>query len=361
MPMIASLFEQIATPLKLKPLGLDELMDWTGGVLNRVKRGEFLKKFEQEHAVQYFYEPFLQAYDSQLRKDLGVWYTPREIVRYQVARVDAVLRSELGIADGLADPSVCVLDPCCGTGAYLVETIRTIYETLAAKGGALVGEKVRKAAMERVFGFELLPAPFVVSHLQLGLQLATYGSPLTGTERVPVYLSNALTGWEPPKTPKKQLPLPEMEQERDAAEKVKLETILVILGNPPYNAFAGTSPDEEEGLVDPYKEGLISEWGIKKFNLDDLYVRFFRVAERRIAKTGRGVVSFISNYSWAKEPRTLCSVNHCWRASTSFGLKTYMGIGRSRSTHQTAEQVKLCSPWLDFLQASAKAWSRPFG
>ena len=33
--------------------------------------------------------------------------------------------------------------------------------------------------------------------------------------------------------------------------------------------------------------------------LNDLYVRFFRMAERRIAeKTGRGVVCFISNYSW---------------------------------------------------------------
>ena len=41
------------------------------------------------------------------------------------------------------------------------------------------------------------------------------------------------------------------------------------------------------------------DWGIRKFNLDDLYVRFFRVAERRIAEgTGRGVVCFISNHSW---------------------------------------------------------------
>ena len=33
--------------------------------------------------------------------------------------------------------------------------------------------------------------------------------------------------------------------------------------------------------------------------LNDLYVRFFRMAERRIAeKTGQGVVCFISNYSW---------------------------------------------------------------
>ena len=72
-----------------------------------------------------------------------------------------------------------------------------------------------------------------------------------------------------------------------------------IVGNPPYNAFAGTSPAEEQGLVEPYKQGLQDRWGVRKFNLDDLYIRFFRVAERRVAeRTGQGIVCFISNYSW---------------------------------------------------------------
>jgi hypothetical protein len=44
-------------------------------------------------------------------------------------------------------------------------------------------------------------------------------------------------------------------------------------------------------------------WGIKKFNLDDLYVRFFRLAERRIAEqAGRGIVCFISNFSHLGDP-----------------------------------------------------------
>ena len=123
-----------------------------------------------------------------------------------------------------------------------------------------------------------------------------------------MYLTNSLTGWEPPKEPKKLL-FPELAAERDAADKVKREAqILVVLGNPPYNAFAGVSPEEEQGLVEPYKEGLntpVAEggWGIKKFNLDDLYVRFFRLAERRIAEmTGKGVVSFISNFSYLGDP-----------------------------------------------------------
>ena len=81
--------------------------------------------------MQYFYEPFLEAFDPELRKELGVWYTPPEIVKYMVARVDTVLREELDIADGLADPRVVVLDPCCGTGAYLVEVLNKIASTLA--------------------------------------------------------------------------------------------------------------------------------------------------------------------------------------------------------------------------------------
>ncbi|MFL5805885.1 MAG: N-6 DNA methylase, partial [Roseiflexaceae bacterium] len=117
-PMIEALFNQVAAPNRLRPLGLIEVLDWTGAALNRVDRASFFERFEEVQAVQYFYEPFLEAFDPQLRKDLGVWYTPPEIVKYQVARVDTALREELGIADGLADERVVILDPCCGTGAY---------------------------------------------------------------------------------------------------------------------------------------------------------------------------------------------------------------------------------------------------
>ncbi|MBN1887423.1 MAG: N-6 DNA methylase [Thermoflexales bacterium] len=307
-PVLQALFEQLSLPSKLKPLDLIEVMDWTAGALDRVDRAEFFARFEEVYAVQYFYEPFLQAFDPELRKELGVWYTPPEIVQYMVARVDAVLRTELGIEDGLADPRVYVLDPVCGTGAYAVEVLRCIAATLREKGeDALVGAEVKRAAIERIFGFEILPAPFVIAHLQIGLLLQTLGAPLSEkkNERAAIFLTNALTGWgATAEHPKQHLIWPEMEAERDAAERIKRDVpILVIMGNPPYNAFAGISPVEEQGMVEPYKQGLTSEWGIKKFNLDDLYIRFFRLAERRIAEmTGKGVVCYISNFSYLSDP-----------------------------------------------------------
>ena len=276
------------------------MLDWTAAALNRVDRAVFFARFTEGEAVPYFYEPFLEAFDPELRKELGVWYTPPEVVRYMVARVDRAVRDDLGIADGLAAENVYVLDPCCGTGAYLAEVLRRIAANLASRGlGALAGARVKQAAVGRVFGFEIMPAAFVVAHLQIGLTLQDLDAPLAddGTERAGVFLTNALTGWEPRTT--KPLPFPELEEERDRADQVKQETpILVILGNPPYNGFAGMAVDEERDLSDAYRttrrvrrpEGQ---------GLNDLYVRFFRMAERRIAeKTGRGVVCFISNYSW---------------------------------------------------------------
>lgn len=301
-PMIAALFGQLSQPAKLKALNLTEVLDWATDALNRVDQAAFFKTFESTRSIQYFYEPFLAAFDPELRKSLGVWYTPEEIVRYQVARVDQVLQSELGLPDGLADPNVVVLDPCCGTGAYLVEVLRVIGQKLKDQGAdALAAHQLKQAATTRLFGFELLPAPYVVAHLQIGLLLRQLGAPLQDDERAGIYLTNALTGWEPAKEPKTAvLPFPEFEQERDAADQVKqTQKIIVILGNPPYDAFGGVALGEEQDLVTPYKEGLIKKWGIKKFNLDDLYVRFFRLAERRIAEKGAcGVVCYISNSSY---------------------------------------------------------------
>ena len=299
-PVLAALFQQLAQPVRLQPLGLVEVLDWAAAALDRVDRAVFFARFAAGEAVPYFYEPFLEAFDPVLRKQLGVWYTPPDVVRYMVARVDRALKDDLRIANGLAAENVYVLDPCCGTGAYLAEVLRRIAGNLEGQGlGALAGAKVKQAATERVFGFEIMPAPFVVAHLQVGLAMRELDAPLSGErgERAGVFLTNALTGWEPRTS--KPLPFPEFEEERDRAARVKQDRpILVILGNPPYDGFAEMAVEEERELSEAYRttnrvrrpEGQ---------GLNDPYVRFFRMAERRIAeKTGQGVICFISNYSW---------------------------------------------------------------
>ena len=297
-PVLRVLFHQLTDPGTLKQLNLVDVLDWTEAALERVDADKFLARFEQGEAVQYFYEPFLEAFDPELRKQLGVWYTPREIVQYMVARVDRALRDDLGIPRGLADERVYVLDPCCGTGAFLVETLRRINDSSRGLGAA-AGEALRKAARERVFGFEIMPAPLVVAHLQIGLALEQLGAGLRDEQQAGVFLTNALTGWD--ETVTEALAFPELQAERERANEVKRDRpILVVLGNPPYNGFAGVAVDEERELSEAYREVRGADVPPREGRgLNDLYVRFYRMAERRITeRTGEGVVCFISNYSW---------------------------------------------------------------
>lgn len=294
-PIVRALFEQIASPTNLKPLGLDIILDATQETLERVDLKRFFKEFDDGHAVQYFYEPFISYFDPELRSEYGVWYTPPEVVNYMVERVDEALRTQLGREKGLADESVWVLDPCVGTGSFLLAVAEKIRNSL--EKDALASQDLKDAVLTRLIGFELLPAPFVVSHLQLGLLLASSGVPLGDDERAAVYLTNSLIGWESDHFD--QLPLKEFEDEREAATEVKQRApILVVLGNPPYNGYAGVTTEEESELIEPYREGIAT-----KNSLHDLYVRFFRIAERQIAeRSGEGLICYISNFSYLHEP-----------------------------------------------------------
>ena len=299
-PVLRMLFHQLTDPGRLERLDLVDVLDWTEAALERVDRDEFLKRFSQGEAVQYFYEPFLEAFDPALRKQLGVWYTPREVVRYMVARVDrACATTSASPRDWPISASTCSTPAAARAHSWSRPCAASPRPSRPAGLGALAAASVREAAATRVFGFEIMPAPLVVAHLEVGLALEQLGAGLGDDERAGVFLTNALTGWEPHTT--KPLPFPELEQERKDANAVKQDQpILVVLGNPPYNGFAGVAVEEERELSRAYRS--VQGGDVPKpqgQGLNDLYVRFFRMAERRIAeKTGQGVVCFISNYSW---------------------------------------------------------------
>ena len=324
-PFLGELFFEFQHPRRIRELNLRKHLDIATETLHRVHPGLFFQRFQlpgvmpkeggakaTATAIMYFYEPFLEAFDPNLRKELGVWYTPPEIVQYQVRKVDQILRQELGCARGFADERVVVLDPCCGTGAYLIEVLRCLAQQLESEGvGADFAERLLDAAHRRVIGFEILTAPFVIAQLQLYLILAELGAAPATADRPAIFLTNALTGWDGDDQLK--LNFPELQDEHDAARQVKRSAkIIVILGNPPYNRFAGIPMAEEADLVDHYKgvrrdkkgkqigqTDLFTVWKVRKHLLDDLYIRFFRLAERRIGeKAEHGIVSFISNSSY---------------------------------------------------------------
>ena len=311
-PVIQTLFEQLTTLTNLENLGIGRMLEGAVTTLGRINRNVFLKKFRTKDAIQHFYENFLAEMDPKMRSDFGVWYTPPEVVRYMVERVDRVLRTEMGCADGLADRRVYVLDPCCGTGAYLLEVLRKIARIHEEKnsGSAAIRAAVREAAKKRVFGFEIMTAPLVIANWQICDYLESLGKRASSSERsgrASVYLTNSLNDWSERK--QTEIVLRGFREEQELARRVKQEEpILVMLGNPPYNAYA-TRDGSEEGLVAPYSDGLRDQdgWDVSQTRSveNDLYVKFIRIAERRIAESGiggvdRGLVCYITNHSYLR-------------------------------------------------------------
>jgi predicted helicase len=261
--------------------------------------------------VVHFYETFLKAYDPKMREARGVYYTPEPVVSYIVRSVDHILKTEFGLPDGLADNSmievpvpskpketrmvhrVQILDPACGTGTFLAQVIETIRDTVVAKHGAgMWPGYVHDHLLPRLYGFELLMAPYAIAHLKLGLRLKETGYDIEQSERLRVYLTNSLE--EAHEREHGQLTFfgTWLAEEADRASEVKRELpIMVILGNPPYSASSQNKGEWITGLLKDYKAGLHE----RKINLDDDFIKFFRFGQWRIERTGHGILGLISN------------------------------------------------------------------
>ena len=293
---------------------------------------DFGKRGRRTDPVVHFYETFLQAYDPRLRELRGVYYTPEPVVNYIVESLDLLLKSKFGLKDGLADRSqitvtrregekeiretthrVLILDPATGTATFLYRVLDFIRDQFERKKklGAW-GDYVHEHLLPRLFGFELLMAPYAVAHFKIGLALAAWDKeplfrqglsyePQKG-ERVNIFLTNTLEDLEE-KT--QQLgPLRMLSDEANAAFEIKQnKPVLVILGNPPYSGHSANKGEWIGKLIRDYYVCDGQPLGERNPKwLQDDYVKFIRWAQWRIDQTGQGVLAFITNHGYLDNP-----------------------------------------------------------
>ncbi|HEX8138383.1 MAG TPA: type ISP restriction/modification enzyme [Pyrinomonadaceae bacterium] len=330
-PFLRKMFMHIAGP------DLDERIAWAvddlAALLDHTDIAAILQDFgkrtRREDPVVHFYETFLAAYDPKLRETRGVYYTPEPVVSYIVRSVDHILKTEFKLAGGLADASkikvkragenratevhrVLILDPATGTGTFLYGVINHIFESFRNNQG-MWSAYVSEHLLPRLFGFELLMAPYTVAHLKLDLLLDETGYNFETNERLRVYLTNTLE--EAHAAINLPLFAQEIAAEANEASRIKQEApVMVVLGNPPYS---GDSVNSGKWIVDllhgtdrlnaqktaNYYEVDGQQLGEKnpKWLLDD-YVKFIRFAQWRIEQTGYGILAFITNHGYLDNP-----------------------------------------------------------
>ncbi len=342
-PFLRDFFIQITGPqLDDEPFAsfVDDLVNLLANTDMEAILADFGRRTQQEDPVVHFYETFLAAYDPKLRQARGVYYTPEPVVSYIVRSVDDLLKTRFNCPQGLADSSkistpnydpslkvkgknqarktieshkVLVLDPATGTGTFLYAVIDHIRQQFMQQGNAgLWNGYVKNHLLPRLFGFELLMAPYAVAHFKLSLQLAGRDLPDTLTEqwayhpaegeRLGVYLTNALAEAHE----MSDLPLftQWVADETKAANKVKQRLpVLVVMGNPPYS-YESTHTGEWISLLirDYYRvdDKPLAERNPK--GLQDDYVKFIRFGQWRIEQSGGGILAFISNHGYLDNP-----------------------------------------------------------
>ena len=304
-PFLSKFFEHIASPnLNSQPPWLIEQI---ANSLRYVDVDKVLHKQSKkqgfEDPIFHFYETFLAEYDQALRKARGVYYTPEPVVSFIVRGVDWALKKKLDKPEGLAEKSALILDPAAGTATFLRKVIATIYDAIVEGGNAGVWPQyVRDRLLLRVFGFELIMAPYTVAHLKLELQLQEQGFVFQAGERLHVYLTNTLDQLH-----KKTNALlgDWIARENEGAEVVKRERpVVVVIGNPPYSGESQNKSTWIADLLQSYKkepEGVPLREKNSKWINDD-YVKFIRFAHDRVVRTGYGMVAFITNHGWLDNP-----------------------------------------------------------
>ncbi|MCG2740739.1 MAG: N-6 DNA methylase [Syntrophaceae bacterium] len=253
---------------------------------------DFGKSKGKEDPVVHFYETFLAAYDPKVRDQRGVRYTPEPVVQYIVRSVDWLLQTRFNRPQGLADDNTFILDPAVGTATFLYFVLTLIFSKFARQRGQWDGY-VEKHLLNRLFGFEILMAPYAIAHLKLGMLLEETGYSFSSDQRLGIFLTNTL---EESARRSDRLFADWISEEANAAANVKARLpIMVVLGNPPYANFGRMNRNPWIlGLLNDYKRGLNE----KKLNLDDDFIKFIRFAQWRIEKTGHGIVGFITSNTY---------------------------------------------------------------
>jgi hypothetical protein len=315
-----------------------------------------------EYPWLYFYEDFLAAYDPKLRKDVGAYYTPVQIVRAQVRLIDDLLVNRLGKPFGFADPGVVTLDPAAGTGTYLLGVIEHALSKIEAQQGVGAVPAQASALAANLYGFELMVGPFAVSELRVSRSLRDRGAilPARGSH---IYLTDTL---ESPHAELPQLPLflrPIAEQHARALKVKSNVPVIVCLGNPPYDRHEAASSDNkartggwvrwgdsEKGadaiLRDFLDPATAAGHGVRLHNLYNLYVYFWRWALWKVfehkTSSGPGVVSFISASSYL-DGEAFCGMReHMRRVCDEIWILDLGGEGRG--THKSDNVFAIQTP-----------------
>ena len=263
------------------------------------KRAEGIDNAEaKQKIVVELYDKFFTTAFPKVKEQLGIVYTPVEVVDFIIHSVEHVLNEQFGRS--LNDRGVKIIDPFTGTGTFITRLLQSgiIHDIeykykneIFANEIVLLAYYIASVNIENVYhdilqqtdSYTAFPGICLTDTFQLGEQMYAKKKGLDRQKEV--------EGFETPfvennKRVQRQLDSP----------------ITVIIGNPPYSIGQKSANDNAQNQHYPLLESHIQDTynqlseAHTKNAMFDSYIKAFRYASDRLDKDG--VIAFVSNGSW---------------------------------------------------------------
>ncbi|HJJ56475.1 MAG TPA: helicase-related protein, partial [Methanocorpusculum sp.] len=246
----------------------------------------------KQEAIRCLYSDFFTTAFKKLSSQIGIAYTPIEIVDFILHSVDDVLKEEFGRS--ISDENVHVLDPFTGTGSFIVR----LFEK-----GLIKSRDLERKYNSELHANEISLLPYYIS--AINIENSYYSSipeskPYTPFKGICLTDTFQIDEWDDREhIDQNQFPLTS-----DQVDAQKNTPIQVIIGNPPYSIGQKTVNDNAQNMKYPKLDERITQTYAKdskatsKKSLYDSYIKAIRWSTDRLDRTNGGIIGFITNGGW---------------------------------------------------------------
>src|SRR6266699_4108971 len=240
---------------------------------------------ERQHFLDTVYERFFQGYSVKRADTYGIVYTPQEIVDFMCASIEVVLQREFGTS--IAEPGVHIIDPCVGTGSYIVNLLHRI-----------PNHRLKYKYEHDLFCNETMLLPYYIASMNIEHEYYSRTrdyKPFEGicfTDTLELAESKQMSMF--------------VEENTERIQREKDAQIMVVIGNPPYNVGQINENDNNKNRKYSIIDKHISETYVKdskatnRNKLYDAYIRFFRWATDQLGNRD-GIVCLVTNNSFVEQ------------------------------------------------------------
>lgn len=255
------------------------------------KRAEGIDNSEgKQRIIVELYDKFFKTAFPKMVEQLGIVYTPIEVVDFIIHSVNDVLQKEFGRS--LSDENVNILDPFTGTGTFVTRLLQS---------GVIKPQDLERKYKHEIFANEIVLLAYYIAAVNIEnayhdlLEKDEYesfeGIVLTDTFQLSESDDNTRLFSEA------------LAENSERLQRQQSAPLRVIIGNPPYSVGQKSANDDAQNQKYPKLDSRIEHTYAKqstsglKASLYDSYVKAIRWATDRLSDDG-GIIGYVSNGSW---------------------------------------------------------------